>query len=263
MATWTEVVLGDAGRRGGRPAVTDASTDEVLAYDMLLKRQGRAAAGLRERGLTPGDPVLVHLPPGRHYPLAVHAAAAAGGLVVPLEADLDLELFYERLSSSKARMLITNSDLARWSTTAVGDSRIRQIFTFGHVPGATSFADLDGPPGPTPPGPAVTFDGFQVLGHDEVVRELRRLSTEVRIRERDVVLVAATEAREQAALFDLALMGGAHVIAAAGASLGECRELIDRHHVTIAAVPPRIAPLLGGQHIRPTVYGRTMELVLR
>lgn len=263
MATWTDVVLGDAGRRGGRPAVTDVRTGEVLAYDMLLKRLGRAAAGLRERGLTPGDPVLVHLPPGRHYPLAVHAAAAAGGLVVPLEADMDLELFYERLSTSKARMLITNDDLARWSTSAVGDSRIRQIFTFGEVPGATPFSDLDGPPRPTPGGPAVTFDGFQVLGHADVVSELHRMAEEIRIRERDVVLVAATEAREQAAMFDLALMAGAHVIAAPGATLTECRELMRTHHVTIAAAPPRLAPVLGGDHVRPAAYGRTLELVLR
>ncbi|MFI6323836.1 AMP-binding protein [Nonomuraea sp. NPDC050556] len=263
MATWTDVVLGDAGRRGGRPAVTDVRTGEVLAYDMLMKKLGRAAAGLRDRGLTPGDPVLVHLPPGQHYPLAVHAAAAAGGLVVPIEADMDLELFYERLSHSRARMLITNDDLARWSTSAVGDSRIRQIFTFGEVPGATPFADLDGPPRETPGGPAVTFDGFNVLDHDEVVRELRRMAAEIRVRERDIVLVAATEAREQAGMFDLALMAGAHVIAAPGATLGECRELIREHRVTIVAAPTRLAPVLGGEHVRPTMYGRTLDLVLR
>lgn len=263
MSTWTDVVLGVAGRRGGRSAVTDARTGEVLAYDMLVKRLERAAAGLRDRGLAHGDPVLVHLPPGRDYPLAVHAAAVAGGLVTPLEADMDLELFYERLSSSGARMMITDEDLARRSTSAVGDSRIRQIFTFGEVPGMTPFGDLDGPPCPPAGGAAVTFNGVHVLSHDQVVAELRRLTTVLPLRERDVVLVAATESHEQSAIFDLALMAGAHVVAAPGASAGECRELIARHHVTVTAAPPRVAPHLPGEHHRLAVHGHLMEVVLR
>ncbi|GAA4075011.1 AMP-binding protein [Nonomuraea soli] len=261
MPTWTDAVLGEAGRRNGRPAVTDAGTGEILTYELLPKRLNRAAAGLRERGLSTGDPVLVHLPPGANYPLAVHAAAAAGGLVVPLEADMDTELFYERLCSSRARILITDAELASWSTSAVGESRIRQIFAFGEVHGATAFCDLDGAPERVPVASAASFDGRRVVSHAEMVAELRRISRELRLRERDVVLVAATESREQAMIFDVALMAGAHIVATADTSLSRCRELIGQYGVTLAAVPPRIAPVLPGTHTSLTVHGHTMIVV--
>ncbi|MEV0586225.1 AMP-binding protein [Nonomuraea sp. NPDC050310] len=261
MPTWTDVVLGDATRRNGRPAVTDVRTGEVLTYELLAKKLGRAAAGLRERGLSTGDPVLVHLPPGANYPLALHAAAAAGALVLPLECDMDTELFYERLCTSRARLLITDAELAEWSTSAVGESRIRQIFAFGDVPGATSFCDLDGRPAKVPVSVAASFDGRHRIGHAGMVTELRRLSREVGLTERDTVLVAATEAREQAVMFDLAMMAGAHVIATVEPTLSRCRELIADHRVSVAAVPPRLAPVLDGEHVRLTVHGHTMVLV--
>lgn len=241
--------------------MTDVRTGEVLTYELLVKKLGRAAAGLRERGLSTGDPVLVHLPPGANYPLAVHSAAAAGGVVLPLESDMDTELFYERLCSSRARLLITDPPLAMWSTMAVGESRIRQIFTFGEVPGATSFCDLDGRAARVPVSLAASFDGRHRIGHAEMVAELWRLTREVRLTEQDTVLVSATEAREQAAMFDLALMAGAHVVTAGEISLGRCRELIEDHGVTVAAVPPRLAPVLDGEHVRLTVHGHTMTLV--
>ncbi|NYF42281.1 acyl-coenzyme A synthetase/AMP-(fatty) acid ligase [Streptosporangium sandarakinum] len=312
MPTWTDVVLSAAGHRGERPAVTDAATGDVLSYAALAGRIGPATAELRDRGVAPGDRVVVRLPPGPGFPLAVHAAAAAGALVVPLAADLDRDVFYECLAASRARMMITDRVQAEWSMRVAGDSRVRQILTLEEVtsprpdgpgapprrgpvvppqrdPGAQPRRGPSVPPqrGPSAPprrgpgvpprrgaavrsrggaeAPALTFDGSRVISHAGVVAELRRLAPEAMLRERDRVLVATTEPRAQAALFDLALMGGAHVVAAPGATPGECRALIEEYGITVAAVPPwAVARPAGSRWPRVTVsaYGRSTELVI-
>lgn len=265
MPTWTEVVLRASGHRGCRPAVTDVRTGDVLTYDMLAKQVGHAAAALRARGLVPGEPVIVHLPPGHDYPLAVHAVTAAGALVVPLAADMDRDAFYERLSSSRARMMITDAALAERAAAAVGDSRIRRILTFAEVAETVCPDGVDDPVPPGPDAPALTFDGRRALSHAHVVAELGRLVPEAMIRERDFVLVGTCEPREQAAVFDLALMGGAHVVAAPGATAGECRRLIEEYGITVAAVPQgMVREPAESQWLRVpvSVYGHTMDLVM-
>ncbi|MEU9835149.1 AMP-binding protein [Streptosporangium sp. NPDC048047] len=321
MPTWTDVVLTAAGHRGERPAVTDAATGDVLSYAALAGRVGQATAELRDRGVGPGDRVVVRLPPGPGFPIAVHAAAAAGALVVPLAADLDRDVFYECLSASHARMMITDRAQAERSMRVAGESRVRQILTLEALETLETLEEVtsprpDGPgvpsrrgpvvppqrdPGVQPrrgpsvppqrgpsapprrgPGlpprrgaavrsrggaeaPALTFDGRRVISHAGVVAELLRLAPEAMLRERDRVLVATTEPRAQTVLFDLALMGGAHVVAAPGATPGECRALIEEYGVTVAAVPPwALTRPAGSRWPRVTVsaYGRSTELVI-
>src|ERR1044072_1497184 len=80
--TWTELVLGASPVQGDQPAVSDVRTGEVLSYNAFARKVTHAAAGLRRHGLRYGDRVIVDMPLGGGFAMAVHSVAWSGGVAV-------------------------------------------------------------------------------------------------------------------------------------------------------------------------------------
>lgn len=235
---WTELVLGAVPEQGDRPAVTDVRTGEVVTFAAFERRVTHAAAGLRRRGLRTGDRVIVDLPPGAALPLAVHAVAWAGGVVVCPNTD------------STARMMITQS---KWEHTA---DEVRQVFTMEPTDGASLFTDLlrgqrweFGPIS----GPAVDVGGGRVLTDGELVNDLRAMAARGTVRRGDVVLAAITDRPRLVRLIDVSLMVGARVIIAHDPTLIGCRVLAEEHRATVVVAQRDLARRLGSHPGRRVV----------
>lgn len=63
-------------------------SEGALSYSQLLLLARGAAATLRARGLTPGQPVAIALPAGRDFVVALHGCLLLGAAVVPVDLRL-------------------------------------------------------------------------------------------------------------------------------------------------------------------------------
>lgn len=71
-------------RYGGKEAVVDLGADQRLTYSELWQRCARVAAGLRSKGLAPGDRAAIRLPNGLDWVLAFWGCQLAGVAAVPV-----------------------------------------------------------------------------------------------------------------------------------------------------------------------------------
>ncbi|MFE3685021.1 amino acid adenylation domain-containing protein [Streptomyces sp. NPDC059095] len=94
----------------GRAALL--SRDGALSYGEVAARALRLAGSLRERGLAPGETVLVTLPKGPDQIVAVLGVLAAGGVYVPVGVDQPAERRARIQESSGARASVTAATLA-------------------------------------------------------------------------------------------------------------------------------------------------------
>src|SRR5262245_3032546 len=139
--TLTEVVLGEAGRRGDKPALVDRGGGVVFTYRALAATVAGVAAGLVRRGARPGQGCAVHADTASTLFVAAHAALAAGALVAPIPFATPAEVG-EHLCRTGARSLFTTTTLAGVAVAAAERSRVRQVLCFGPAPDTTDVADL-------------------------------------------------------------------------------------------------------------------------
>lgn len=79
-----ERVLGDAARRGSRPAMVDVASGRTLTYGELAGLVRKLAAGLAAEGIGKGDVVALHSPNTILFPVVLYATTTAGGTVTTL-----------------------------------------------------------------------------------------------------------------------------------------------------------------------------------
>ena len=241
--TWTEQVLLHASGLGDRAAVRDVRSGTVLTYARFAHRVTHAAAGLRGRGLRPGDPLVFDLPPGCALPLAVHAAAWAGALVL-LGGSGGRP---HRLAISHGRRAMT-------------DTGAQEVFTFDQTPGTTPFADLTGHGevefGPIA-GPALAYPGEPLRSLADMAAERRRVAARGLFGMDDVVLAAITDTRRLLALLDVAFMAGARVVIAHEPTLVGCRVLAAEYEATVVVAPRELGRRLS-RGIAPRVLDDTL-----
>lgn len=182
--TATLAVLRASRRHGDAVAVTGAAAGAAvhgsavpggLTYFRLVHTAQSAAVGLYRRGTRPGDVAGILLPPGASYVLALVSLLTAGVAVVPLDVDGDPVAAADLLTEHDARLLVTAPLLARTAMEITERSRVRQIVSFGDLPGATSYAELSddgGPPEITPAAAALIAPGL-VLSQGELASLLR------------------------------------------------------------------------------------------
>jgi hypothetical protein len=233
--SWTELVLSASAIQGDQPAVSDVRTGEVLSYSAFARRVTHAAAGLRRYGLRYGDRVIVDVPLGAAFVVAVHSVAWSGGVAV-------------LNPSGKATMMIAQRG---YDPLAVD---VRHVFTFEPTPGALPFSELVGDRtvefGPLA-GPALSVDGERVYDHDELATDLRRLASRLVVRKDDTVLAAVSDPLKGLRVLDLAMMSGAHVVIAHDPSLIGCRVLAHERAATLVIAPYELARrLLGDPTLR-------------
>ena len=130
--TLTELVLGDAARRGDKPAIIDGPSGRTMTYAQLASGVRRAAAGLAAHGLNKGDVLGIYSPNVPEYAVAFHAVASLGGVATTVNPLYTPRELAQQLNDSGASYLLTVPpfmDNAREAARKV--PTLREIFVFG------------------------------------------------------------------------------------------------------------------------------------
>ncbi len=162
------LVLDRLNRYGDKPALIDGLTDRVITYRQLSAAIQRVAAGLRQRGLRPGDVFAIYSPNLPEYVVAFHAVLLAGGVVTTLNPLYTVQEVVDQLSDCHARYLLTISKFLANAQAAAARCSIEEIFTFDPAEGATPFAallagDARAPEAPVPEAPINPAEDIAVL----------------------------------------------------------------------------------------------------
>ncbi|WP_371483496.1 AMP-binding protein [Kitasatospora sp. NBC_00315] len=152
-------VLGTAGEHPDAIALIDGITGESVSYGRLAASVGRAAAGLAEAGVRPGDVLALYSPNTIAYPVAYYGATAAGATVTTVSSLTTAGELATQLRDSGARWIITVSPflpVARAAAEALADEGrpIREIIVCDGAAGHRSLADLLASTAPEP-APAI------------------------------------------------------------------------------------------------------------
>jgi 1-acyl-sn-glycerol-3-phosphate acyltransferase len=112
-------------RHGDRPHVLfyqDDGKGDSIAYGELGRGAGRIAAGLVAKGLEPGEPVAIMLPPNNEYFFSFFGVLLAGGIPVPLypparpaRIEEHLRRHVEILNNCAAKILVTVREALRFT----------------------------------------------------------------------------------------------------------------------------------------------------
>src|SRR5215216_6911393 len=100
--------------RGERPSLVALGEEgvEIWTYAELADRVRRLACGLRRVGVDRGDCVALLAANSKEWVAACPAVISAGGVVVPLDAQLGDEALRHVLEDSGARHVFTTADQA-------------------------------------------------------------------------------------------------------------------------------------------------------
>jgi long-chain acyl-CoA synthetase len=121
VANLAQHLLDTAVEHGDRPALR--MDDAVLTYDGFREAASGVAAGLRARGVQPGDRVGMVLPNVLSFPVVFYGALMAGAAVVPMNPLLKAREVEYYLRDSGARLVValdSIADAATEAATAVG-----------------------------------------------------------------------------------------------------------------------------------------------
>lgn len=98
------LLAGHALRRPGHPAIVCA--DARISYAELHDRVRRAAVGLQDLGVRAGERVIIVLPNGPEFVVALYAAFTLGAIAVPMNARLAPEEIEHILTDAQPQALI-------------------------------------------------------------------------------------------------------------------------------------------------------------
>jgi acyl-CoA synthetase (AMP-forming)/AMP-acid ligase II len=149
--SFTSYVLQRAQERATTVATIDVSGERAYTYGELASWVRRVASGLHARGFRKGDVLAILSPNLPEYPIAFHAAALAGGTVMPLNPLDTADELAAHLNDAGARWLLTLPSEVAKATELVTRTKLQEIFVFGEADGATPFSSLltdDAPPDP-------------------------------------------------------------------------------------------------------------------
>lgn len=92
----------------------EAGRVRELTYGQLAVEVGRAARGLRDLGIGPGDAVAIYLPMIPEAVIACHAVAAIGAVLVPLFSGFASSAIASRLSDADVKaVIVANTTIRR------------------------------------------------------------------------------------------------------------------------------------------------------
>lgn len=269
---WTgrplDAILTDAARQWpGRTAVLDAMGDTGLSYADLDDQADRAASGLRDAGVAPGDRVLLQLPNGCQFAVALFGLLRAGAIpVMCLPGHRAAELGHFAAVSEATALLIADAaagfDYRTMAQTLAGQhAALKHVIVDGDPGPFTSWAQLcdrataDPPTSvPDPGSPALLLVSGGTTGtpkliprtHDDYVFNARA-SAELCELSSDDVYFAVLSAGHNFALACPGLLGamtvGATTVFGTDPSPEAAFAAIARHGVTVTALVPALAKL--------------------
>jgi mycobactin salicyl-AMP ligase len=261
-------VLSDAAQRcPDGVAVLDAGGTQRLSYAELDERADHAAAGLAELGISPGDRVLLQLPNGCAFAVALFALLRAGAIpVMCLPGHRAAELgHFAALSQASALLIPDIAGGFDYRTMAQGllqhHRGLRHVIVDGEPGPFVSWSQVcadrgqrPAPSSPDPGSPALLLVSGGTTGmpkliprtHDDYVYNATASAEVCELTGDDVYLVALPAAHN----FPLACPGllgamtvGATTVFTTDASPESAFGAIARHGVTVTALVPALANL--------------------
>ncbi|MGW6754102.1 class I adenylate-forming enzyme family protein [Streptomyces sp. NPDC055006] len=132
--------------------------DETLTYTELYDRALRVAAGLRSRGVRPGDTVALHLPNSLWFLVAYYGALCSGASVAALNPAQPAAALRRQLAECDARVVFTHPR----NSAALAEESLTEGVRFAvEVPDSAAAPTLEGaglPEGVFPDGVVPTAD---------------------------------------------------------------------------------------------------------
>ena len=110
MTNLAQNLLDTAAKEGPHPALR--MDEAALTYDEFREAALRVAAGLRSRGVEPGDRVGMVLPNVLSFPVVFYGALLAGAAVVPMNPLLKAREIEYYLTDSGARLIVAGTQSA-------------------------------------------------------------------------------------------------------------------------------------------------------
>jgi mycobactin salicyl-AMP ligase len=287
---WTgrtlDSILSDAAQRWpDHPAVLDAAGTERLSYADLDDRADRAAAGLAEMGISPGDRVLLQLPNSCEFAVALFALLRAGAIpVMCLPGHRGAELAHFAAVSKASALLIPDTasgfDYRAMAQELLRDHPgLRHVIVDGDGGPFASWSQVCGtqarrpaPCAPDTSSPALLLVSGGTTGtakliprtHDDYVYNATASAELCRLTAEDVYLVALPAAHN----FSLACPGllGAMAVGATAAFTTDASPeaafaIIARHGVTVTALVPALAKLWAQACDWESVTPKTLRLL--
>ncbi len=256
-----------AARWPDKVAVLDARAEQGMTFAELDERARRAAAGLRALGIAPGDRVLLQLPNGPQFAVALFGLLGAGATpVMCLPGHRAAELGHFAAVSQATGLLITDTangfDYRAMARELVENHPgLRHVIVDGDPESFVSWAQLcesaaDTEPRPTfdPGSPALLLVSGGTTGlpkliprtHDDYVFNAAASAEICCLRSDDVYLVVLSAGHN----FPLACPGllgamtvGATTVFDTDPSPEAAFDTIARHGVTVTALVPALAKL--------------------
>ncbi|MFD0690813.1 non-ribosomal peptide synthetase [Actinomadura fibrosa] len=256
-----ELLAAHAARTPGAPALI--SDDACVSYGELERRTNRLAHYLTSRGAGPEVPVAVAMDRGVDLIVALLAVVKAGSAYLPIDPAVPAERIAYMLADSGTRLVVSRRDVPGNVAGAVEDGHVvwlddpdvaeRVASSPETGPGAAMPGDglayviyTSGSTG-RPKGVAVTHAGAVNLA----TAQLERLAAGPGAR----VLQFASPGFDAATWeWLMALCAGAGLVVAPAAELlpgAGLAEVVRRHGVTHATLPPAVLSVLGVEDLAP------------
>ena len=132
MSNLGQALLDTAADHGDRTALR--MDDATLTYREFADAAARVAAGLRSRGVEPGDRVGMVLPNVLSFPVVFYGALLAGAAVVPMNPLLKAREVEYFLEDSGARIVVALAESAGPATEAAGTVGIEAVAVGAALP---------------------------------------------------------------------------------------------------------------------------------
>ena len=256
----TEYVLGEASRRGDKPALIDGASGAVTTYAELAGSVASVAAGLANEGIGPGDAVGLLAPNTTSWPVAYHAVISLGAIVTPMNPLLTPGEIAKQLRNANAKAVIVAEPLR----DAVAESGL-PVFTLESLPRG------DGEPGAVTVDPAADLavlpfssgtTGMSkgvMLTHRNLVANMEQIRSVHRISGDDVLVgvLPFFHIYGQVVVLNLGLSQGATIVTMPRFDMTAFLDVLEQRRVTRAHVAP---PVVLGLAKAPGVEGRELAL---
>src|SRR3954449_10851627 len=144
MSNLAQHLLDTAEEHGARTALR--MDDVTLTYREFADAASRVAAGLRSRGVEPGDRVGMVLPNVVSFPVVFYGALLAGAAVVPMNPLLKAREVEYFLRDSEARLVVALEPSAEPVLEAAGSVGVEAVTVGPAMPEALMDADPLGAP---------------------------------------------------------------------------------------------------------------------